>query len=76
VYDATAVPEVINQDCGIVVDKGDIYELVNAITSICNNKLFSRKGCLSRAKDFNKTDRYREYVKLYEEMINASVIPN
>lgn len=73
VYNTTASPELIDNGTGIVVQKGDINGLLNAITILKNNgKSFYKNSCISRAKNlYNKDDRYLEYIALYEEKITS-----
>lgn len=61
-------PEAIDETCGIVVEKGSIEGLVNAIEYIRNNP-FSPEACRKRAMMFDKNDKYAEYIKLYEEIL-------
>jgi glycosyltransferase involved in cell wall biosynthesis len=72
VYNATACPEVINVDTGIVVEKNNINGLLGAIETVKKNgKEFYSSACRSRAVNlFNKDDRFQEYINLYERMIS------
>ena len=58
-------PEILNKDCGMVVDCDDLDGMISAILSIEQNKPFSQEACLKKAKDFDAASRYREYVALY-----------
>ncbi len=71
VYNATAIPEVIDADTGIVVNKNDMIGLLKAIETIKNNgKTFYSEACRNRAvKYFNKNERFAEYVDLYEQVL-------
>jgi glycosyltransferase involved in cell wall biosynthesis len=68
-YNIGGSPESIDKTCGIKVDQGDINGLAIAIHNLCNNKILSEEACLTRAKEFDKKDRYKEYVNLYEKLI-------
>lgn len=59
-------PEIIDETCGIVVEKNDVDGLVNAIRGL-KEKPFAKKACLERAKSFDKNERFKEYVELYEQ---------
>lgn len=74
VYNATACPEVIDSDTGIVVEKKDFNGLLNAILQIrTKGKDVYSKKCRERVlKNFNKTERFQEYIELYKEMILSS----
>ncbi len=61
-------PEIINDKCGSVVNCDDYESLKNEIIRICETKPFSSSDCTERAKLFDMNDKFREYVKLYEEI--------
>jgi len=71
VYNATACPEIIDNDTGLVVDKQDFKGLVNAINTVRKNgKEHYSKACRTRAVSlYDKDDRYAEYFDLYNKMI-------
>jgi glycosyltransferase involved in cell wall biosynthesis len=58
-------PEIINEDCGAVVEKDDTKALFDEIIRICSDKPYSAKSCIERAKDFDMNDRFKEYIDLY-----------
>lgn len=60
-------PEAIDETCGIVVEEDDIDEMQKKIEYICIKKPFSQEACVKRAQCFNKSDKFNEYVALYEE---------
>lgn len=66
VYNATAVPEVVDEKSGVVVPAGNINELADAIINIKLNP----EDCVARAKVFEKNKQYEMYKKLYEEILN------
>jgi glycosyltransferase involved in cell wall biosynthesis len=71
-YDTGGSPEQITRDCGIIVKKGDISGLRDAIIHIINagKDSYSVK-CRSRAEEFyNKNETSKEYLKIYERLIN------
>ena len=61
-------PEIINEKCGSVVNCDDYESLKKEIIRICETKPFSSSDCTERAKLFDMNDKFREYVKLYEEI--------
>ncbi len=67
VYDETAVPEVVDSNCGIVVKAGDVDALYNAI----NNVNFPKESCMERAKDFERNKQYGKYYELYKNILNG-----
>lgn len=66
VYDETAVPEVVDESCGIVVKTNYVDGLYDAINRIS----FSSLACQERAEIFEKNKQYNKYYKLYEEILN------
>lgn len=70
-YRTGGSPEAISDGTGIIVEKGDIQGLLNAI------KIIREKGknsfiatCRERAlKRYNKDDRYLEYLNLYNTLL-------
>lgn len=58
-------PEIVDENCGCVVDCDDIKSLINCIIDIRNSNRFDVKKCLERAETFDANDRFAEYIKLY-----------
>ena len=72
-YNTGGSPEAINIETGIVVEKGDINGLYEAILHICRigKDSYSLK-CRERAVQyFNKEDRYADYLDLYKSMLKS-----
>jgi putative colanic acid biosynthesis glycosyltransferase len=71
-YDTGGSPEAINDDTGKVVQKGDVKGLCNAIQELAlESREQYAKLCRTRAELlFNKDERYLDYLKLYERLIN------
>ena len=69
VYNATASPELVTPETGIVVEPRDIKGVANAVKEL----LATEKpiaACRNRAiKYYNKNDRFKEYIELYEELL-------
>ena len=61
-------PECIDEKSGIVVEKNDIDGMKNAITQICEQRLFNRSDCMNRAQTFEGLKKYEEYIGLYAEI--------
>lgn len=70
-YNTGGSPEAIDSETGIVVEKGNINELYNGISTVLRNgQEHYSSNCRKRAEDmFDKKDRYGDYLKLYEEMM-------
>lgn len=59
-------PEVIDETCGAVVDKEDVDAMQREIERICTEKPYTQGACIARAQNFDKKDKFDEYVDLYE----------
>ena len=70
-YDTGGSPESVDENTGIVVEKGNIDELSKAVKSILKaDKNKYGQACRKRAeKYFNKEDRYLDYLRLYEKIL-------
>ena len=65
VYNATAVPECVDDSCGIVVLHGEIDSLANAVKQIKADSEVCRK-CAER---FDKHKQYMKYISLYQQAV-------
>lgn len=61
-------PECIDETCGIAVETDDTDSLLNVIHHIRENRPFSPEACRKRAEAFDANARFREYIRLYEEV--------
>lgn len=68
-YDTGGCAEIIDKKSGLSVPSGDIDALEKAIIRISKKNPYTKKSCLDRAKKFNMTDKFDEYVDLYEKML-------
>lgn len=65
--------ESIDDTCGIVVEKGDVKQLFEAIGQIKSEEPdLLKEHCVKRSRLFNKDEQFQEYLELYES-INLSV---
>jgi len=71
VYNSTASPELITQENGFVVEKGDLNGVVAAAQLIkAKGKEYYKDRCINRAKSyFNKNDQISKYLDLYESVL-------
>jgi len=72
-YNVGGSPEAVDEMTGIVLEKGNINQLVKAIMQIKQKgKNFYSEACVKRAQRlYKKEDRFKEYIELYEELIKA-----
>jgi putative colanic acid biosynthesis glycosyltransferase len=75
-YNTGGSPEAIDETTGTVVKKGDIQSLKQAIEKWCtNNSVDTSNKCRTRAEIlFNKEDRYKEYLAIYEQILKENII--
>ena len=71
-YKTGGSPESLTPETGIVVEKGDFDGLCKAVETIRKNgKNYYSMSCRERAvKFYNKDDRYKDYIELYENIVN------
>lgn len=73
VYNATASPELVTPETGIIVASGNINGVAEAVVKLFNQEK-PREACRKRAEVYyNMNDRFLEYIKLYEELIQHTV---
>jgi glycosyltransferase involved in cell wall biosynthesis len=70
--------EAVSADTGLVIDKGDIAGLHNAVEAVkSRGKARFSEACRERAvRLYNRDERYAEYVDLYEEATSPAVCPS
>lgn len=61
-------PECRDESCGSVVEWDNVDMLESQIIWISQNRPFSSEMCMHRAERFNKNEKYKEYVGLYEQI--------
>ena len=71
-YDTGGSPESIDPHSGIVVEKGNIKEIKNAIMTIfTNGDLICKDYCRTRAVEkYSANKQYSQYITLYQELLN------
>lgn len=61
-------PESITPNCGIVIEKGSINKLKEAIISLENYAITSA-SCRNQALKYNKDILFQEYLQLYQQLL-------
>lgn len=62
-------PEMLDETCGSVVPCDDMVALEKEIIRICTDRPYPEEACLKKAGEFDQTERFKEYVKLYGRVI-------
>jgi putative colanic acid biosynthesis glycosyltransferase len=75
VYNSTALPELIKEGCGYVVDKRDVERVVEAIFEIRRNgKNYYLDSCVSNvAVNFDYDHNTKMLIQLYESIIKENM---
>lgn len=74
-YQTGGSPEAIDEHTGLVIPRGDVLALKEAILTIHSvGKLHFITACRERAvRLYNKQERFEEYIRLYEHLLNGKV---
>ncbi|MBU5450128.1 glycosyltransferase [Acetivibrio sp. MSJd-27] len=63
-------PESLDENCGIVVEKGDVDGMKEAIYRLTENPIDSN-CCINRAKMFDKNEKFMDYINLYQQNLES-----
>lgn len=71
-FNSGGSPETISVKTGIVVEKGNLSQLYEAILEVrSKGKKYFQEECIKRAEfSFNNKINYRKYIELYKELLN------
>ncbi len=69
-FDTGGSPESIDASCGKVVPKGDLEGLLAAIQDMEEYPVL-RESCILKSMQYDKKERFREYLTLYEEILSG-----
>ena len=69
-YNTGGCTEIIDETCGIEVVSGNYEKMKEAILELGKTKTFTKDNCIKRSKLYNMTDKYREYIELYNELLS------
>lgn len=61
-------PEMLDETCGTVVPKDDVDAMQAEIIRICETRPYSKEACLKKAAEFDKNEKFKAYIRLYEEL--------
>lgn len=73
-YQTGGSPEAVDYKTGKIVQKGSVKGIASAIAEIGNaDEVDYRIACRKRAEQlFDKKDRFKDYINLYEDILNES----
>ncbi|MDE5611084.1 MAG: glycosyltransferase, partial [Odoribacter sp.] len=72
-YRTGGSPEMVDEETGFVVEQGDTTAVRKCIDKLKELQLSEK--CRKRAvRLFSKEEQFKEYVKLYEEVLNNKII--
>lgn len=64
-FDVGGCFEMLNENCGEVVEKNNVDAIENRIISLKYSKVYPAENCVLRASEFCANEKYEEYVALY-----------
>lgn len=59
--------ECYDEACGSVVPYEDVDVMEREIIRICETKPYATEACLKRAECFDKNEKFKEYIKMYQK---------
>ncbi|MDD4566102.1 MAG: glycosyltransferase [Eubacteriales bacterium] len=72
-FDTGGSKESVDETCGAVVAQGDLQQVRQAIQTIRDNP-DRKEACINKSKEFNKDEKYLEYMTLYEKILRAKEV--
>lgn len=66
-------PECVTDKCGIVVEKGNIDKLKEAILSLEKKTEITSSLCRAQALTYDKNTRFQEYLRIYKQLISYQI---
>ena len=63
--------ESVDEATGKIVPKGDTEKLLQAVREL-QGEPSKEMACLKKAEGYNKDDRFREYLRLYRELLEET----
>ena len=65
-------PEIIDNTCGTVVDVDNVDSFEREIIRICEDKPYSCEACVAHARKFDRNDKFKEYIDLFEKIADSN----
>ena len=67
VYNSTALPEVVNEECGYIVEPHDLRTVVKILKDE-EYKTITKDLCMKQARKYEKHKQYKQYIELYKSL--------
>lgn len=68
VYNATAVPEIVTKETGIVVEQGNVEMVAESVHQLGQHKVKYTERCISHIKQFDVRENNRKYMEIYRRI--------
>lgn len=72
-YNTGGSPECITSNCGLIVEKGNITALYNAVLSLEQRMDITASSCRERALSYNQDILFQEYISLYKRIFTENL---
>lgn len=69
-FNSGGSPESLDSNCGFVVEKSNLDQLLNAVAR-CKAGNFLNSNCIERAKAFDKSIMLSKYLSLYQQILTG-----
>lgn len=70
VYDATALPEVVGDNCGVIVEQHCLENVVDGFHTLTKNKSII-KNCIEQAQKYDRQKSFKSYIRLYQSVLQG-----
>ena len=61
-------PEIIDETCGIVIEKGNVEKAKEEIIRLSQLNNLSSEQCRARAFLYDRVERFSDYIKLFKDI--------
>lgn len=73
VYNCTALPEIVNEDTGKIVEVNNVKQVWKIIQQISRSSL-NKEKLIANAKKYEKNCQYQQYLNLYKKIVNKECL--
>ncbi len=68
-FNSGGSPEIYDEKSGYTVECDDVNAMENKIREVCESKPFLPENCIKRSKNFEKNNRFNEYIDFFEKVV-------